>query len=1372
MEKTRLFNRLSVQVNILIIFLIIIPTTITALYFWTKLDMDLREEILSDTYHMLKMKTDVAENAIRFSTKRLNSIIKHVQVHLNSSRDMAMICRASVPVEDFFDSQMYGNIASDMKTALLEDENFLKLTLINTSGREMVHVVRANSGIRDVPPKKLQDDSRHFYFQQTMKIGREEHRVFTPMLYKKDGKISLPHTLVMQIARKVYLDNGELFGIVVFCINANMLFGDRSFDKNPGFLVIDNQGNYLSHWDKSLLYGKQLGHDTNMLDEEPELGKNLARQNSRIHFDPEIREYRVWRKVFYDSGYMVFMERIPESSVVATWEVTLREGSYVVSAIMIASLLLILLILNRMLRPLVSLKNSIIRLEHGDLDARVKIQSDTEIGVIGAAFNKMAEEIQKKTSIIQMEHNITVLANEATTVDESILICMAHVCNYTQWEIGHAFIPDDTGILVSSNLWYLKHPEKHKRFRKITELTTFRSGVGLPGTVYKTGEPAWIIDTSTDPNFPRTKILNDLEIETGFAFPVLERKKVVAVLEFFSSQTKEPDDLLINAVKNMATQLGRVTERKRLDEKIRMLSLFPSENPNPVMRFSREGMILFKNPRSEILCRELDCEEGRPVPAEFRTAIDRCLKTEKPVEFEMETNGRMFNIVITPTGDTGYVNLYGRDITNRKLAEQALKKSETEYRNLFEHASDAIYIADADTRQFLMVNKNACNQIGYTKEELLNLRIEDVDIGCSVEEHVKSIMKLKKSESAVFETKNRRKDGTIIDVEISSRIINYSGKSVIQSFVRNITERKRIEEKLQVAAMVINGASEGIAVTDKKAIVESVNPAFTCITGYEPEEVIGKSIRTLKSDRHDRKFYKNMWDSIINDDGWEGEIWNRRKSGEAFLEHITITAIKDSDGSTTKYACIFQDITDKRRSEDEIEYKAYHDALTGLPNRQLFMDRLTQAIARAKRSGSKFAILFLDLDGFKHINDNLGHDVGDLLLRGVSVRLVGCAREEDTVSRLGGDEFTIIVEDIQSTHEASEIARRTVESLAEPFMHDGDSLFVSTSVGIALFPDNGSTTEELLKSADLAMYSVKDQGKNNFRFFSKPLNEKAVKRRILETSLRNAMNNNELVAYYQPIISLKTGLIAGAEALVRWRREENRIANPDEFLHVAEEAGLITMLDEWMLCEVCDFITKMKTSLENQAQFSVSVNLSALDLEQPDIVSKIIKVIDSHKVDPGRIVLEVKENDIIENMDTACDILGQLGNYGTSVLIDDFGSGYTSLSYLMKLRASSIKIDRVVIREIPGNKVAVPATTAIVSMAREIGLHVIAEGVETDDQLKFLQNIECEKAQGFLISLPLDQSEMENLILNKKSLMIRGSDSRQATTPPERELGL
>jgi len=1353
MEKTGIFDRLNVQINILIITLIIIPTTITGIYFRNKLDRDLRKEILSDTYHMLKMKTDMAENAIKFSTRQLNSVTKHVQTHLNSDMDRAMACRAGVPGEDFFDSRMYGDIATDMKTELLEDDNFLQLRLINTSGREVVRIVRTDSGIMDVPPEKLQDKSHRFYFEQTMKTGRDEPYVFAPTLNMEHGKISEPHTLVMRTAGKVYLDNGELFGMVIFNIDANMLFGGRLSDKSSGFLVTDDQGNYLHHWDESLLFGKELGHGANLLDEEPELRRNLGRQDFRIHWDPEIREYRVWRKVFIGSGYMVFMKRLPESAVTAAWVSTFRNGSRAIAMILAISLLLILLVVNRMLRPLVSLKNSIMRLRQGDLDARVAARSNTEIGVIGAAFNKMAEEIQKKTTVIGMEHNITVLANEAITVDEAMTACLNQVCEQTGWEIGHVYIPNDKGTLISGDLWYLKHPERHKRFREITELTTFRPGVGLPGKVYETGKPAWITSASTDPNFPRAKMFNNLGIGTGFAFPVLEGEKVVAVLEFFSIQTRAPDDLLINMVENMATQLGRVTERKRLDEKIRLTSLFPLENPNPVMRISREGIVIFKNTASEAICKEFDCTEGKLAPYEFRAAISKSLQNRKLVEFELETNNRIFNIVINPIGESGYVNLYGKDITDVRIAERALRKSETEYRNLFEHASDAIYISDPDTRKFLMVNKCASDLLGYTKEELLIRRIDDIDIERTAQEHIRSVQELKKSGNVVFETKHRRKDGVVIDVEVSGRIIGYSGKSVVQRFVRDITERKLIEEKLQVAAMVINGAVEGIIVTNTDAVIESVNPAFTTITGYAPEEVIGKSIRILKSDRHDREFYRNMWDSLIQYGGWEGEIWNRKKSGEAFLEHITITSIKDVDGSTTKYACVFQDITDKRRSEKEIEYKAYHDALTGLPNRQLFLDRLAQAIARAKRPGSMFAILFVDLDGFKHINDNLGHATGDLLLQGVSIRLVGCAREEDTVSRLGGDEFTIIIEDIQGAHEASEVARRAVESFAEPFRHGGDNLFVSASVGIALFPDNGSTTEELLKSADLAMYSVKGQGKNNFRFFSRSLNEKAVKRRILETSLRRGMDNDELVAYYQPIVDLKTGLIVGAEALVRWRRDENMIAVPDEFVHVAEEAGLITRLDGWMLCEVCGFISTIESLIELHPQFRVSVNLSRINLEQHDIANNITKVIDAHGVNPGRIALEVKENDIIENMDTASEVIGQLSGHGVNVMIDKFGYGYTSLSQLVKLHTYSLKTDRAIIRDFPGNEDSVTTITAILSMAREIGRCVIVEGVETDDQLKFLRTLGCDKVQGFLVSPPIPQSEMEKLALTETSLI-------------------
>tara|TARA_B100000315_G_scaffold151864_1_gene140688 strand:- start:5512 stop:7233 length:1722 start_codon:yes stop_codon:yes gene_type:complete len=570
-------------------------------------------------------------------------------------------------------------------------------------------------------------------------------------------------------------------------------------------------------------------------------------------------------------------------------------------------------------------------------------------------------------------------------------------------------------------------------------------------------------------------------------------------------------------------------------------------------------------------------------------------------------------------------------------------------------------------------------------------------------------------------------------------------------------KKNRKKNKLSLESILFESMMEGVMITDIDGIIEIVNPAFTVITGYSNSESIGKKSSFLKSDRHDEKFFRNMWDSLLAKGHWKGNIWNRRKNGEAYLTQLTITALKDSENKTIKYSSVFHDITDVKQSEENLKRQAHYDALTGLPNRPLFFDRLKEAVARSHRNKHKFAVMFLDLDNFKNVNDVLGHATGDLLLKEAATRLMDCIREVDTIARLGGDEFIIILENLKKELDAAAISRKIIGSLSSPFSFKGEDLFVSSSIGISLYPADATTVEDLMKYADMAMYHAKELGRGNYQFFTQTMNDNVLKRLNLEKNLRNALAMNEFIAHYQPIVDLKNGQIVAMEALMRWQRPDGSLTSPDNFIPLAEETGLIVKLDEWMLQKACDFARKLQKTNSTMPPVSVnvSVNLSAIVLERKDLAEMVGKKVQEAGLQPKHVKLEVTESSVIRNIDLAINTLQKLLDVGFNISMDDFGTGYSSLSCLKKLPINILKIDRSFVVDLPSDPNARSIAKAIITMAHDMNIKVIAEGVENQAQLDFFRTIGCDEIQGFFFSPPLPQDKMEEMLEKGKTLFLR-----------------
>ena len=545
--------------------------------------------------------------------------------------------------------------------------------------------------------------------------------------------------------------------------------------------------------------------------------------------------------------------------------------------------------------------------------------------------------------------------------------------------------------------------------------------------------------------------------------------------------------------------------------------------------------------------------------------------------------------------------------------------------------------------------------------------------------------------------------------------------------------RRRDADALKLSAQVFENSGEAIIVTDGAGAILSANRAFSEVTGYDAAEVLGKNPSVLKSGRHAEDFYRQMWAELNADGQWQGEIWNRRKNGEVYPEWLNISAVRDRAGRVSHYIGIFSDITERKTDQARIEFLAHHDSLTGLPNRVLLLERLERDIVRARREGGLVAVLYLDLDNFKRINDSLGHAAGDRLLRVVAERLRGCVREIDTVCRQGGDEFIVILGDLATAEMAAQVAGKMLRVLDEPVDIGSQRLQATTSIGIAVFPADGRSATTLLKNADTAMYYAKEGGRNALRFFENEMNQRAQERLQLEALLREALPSGQLSLHYQPLVRVGDGAIVGAEALLRWQTPELGMISPARFIPVAEESGLIVPIGAWVLDEAC---RQGAAWAEMGHPLKIAVNVSAVQVKRTDLVATVQQALAASALPPERLELEITESLLMGDDEATRRMLENLVGLGVRISIDDFGTGYSNLAYLHRFSVDKLKIDQAFVRQAAHGSEAVAIINAVVHMARSLGMTVLAEGVETAEQLDMLTVLRCDEVQGYLLGRP------------------------------------
>ncbi|MCW8930629.1 MAG: EAL domain-containing protein [Gammaproteobacteria bacterium] len=688
------------------------------------------------------------------------------------------------------------------------------------------------------------------------------------------------------------------------------------------------------------------------------------------------------------------------------------------------------------------------------------------------------------------------------------------------------------------------------------------------------------------------------------------------------------------------------------------------------------------------------------------------------------------------------------EMQNEELrrTQTVLNNSKNEYQELFELAPVGYFTLN-EKGIIQELNMTACRLLGIEKSNALKMPfsqfVSDKYKGLYAQ-HLKFVSKQQKSRQDQIQL--LRSDGHKFHSLIET--MSYQKTNLTSDYFRLVLtdiddiQKMRLKEKL--AATIIEKSVEGVVVTDPHGVILSVNTTFTLITGYDEYEVLGQSISIISSGKHGKEFYEILWQSIRTKGLWEGEIWNKRKDGEVYQEWLEINAIKDEQNNITHYVGRFTDLSMCKKAETRLHFLAHFDTLTKLPNRTLFYDRLNQAINQADRLKKKAVVFFMDLDGFKAVNDSLGHDVGDLLLKTVAKRLKSLVRKVDTVSRIGGDEFTIIANDVEKHEQITILAEKILKAFVEPFIIENRKLYSSTSVGISVFPDDGLRGSDLLKYADTAMYEAKESGRNQYCFYTKQMGLLASNRMQLERELRNAIDNNELVLHYQPQYNLSSGELCGLEALIRWYHPKRGLIPPSEFIPQAEKTNLIIPLGEWVLNKACEQGGKWFN--ENKQQIRIAVNISPKHFQKKGFEKIVAEVIRLNNFKGQWLELEITEQSLMNDVSYMIDIFQKIKEQEITLAIDDFGTGYSSMNYLTKFPIDTLKIDQRFIQDFDQDDEHQAITSAIIAMGHGLGLKVLAEGVETVEQEQFLQKLKCNEVQGFLYNKPMTAEEISIIL--------------------------
>ncbi len=678
-----------------------------------------------------------------------------------------------------------------------------------------------------------------------------------------------------------------------------------------------------------------------------------------------------------------------------------------------------------------------------------------------------------------------------------------------------------------------------------------------------------------------------------------------------------------------------------------------------------------------------------------------------------------------------------------------VKREANELLDILEKSNNEIYIIDRTNFRYLYVNSGAVKKLGYTKEELLQMDVYDINVHMTKEKVLEIRKEILQKESAIRRTIHRTKDGLFYPVQAYLQSIRYKSKDAVIVFDIDISSLVKLEQKQREQAKIVESIHDGVILTDLQGNIKNINAAAKKI--LQKKDIRNIAEIYIEEKKHSLKEIYNEIQEYDEEYSKIQEVKFLKSNNEKIICELAITQLRDEDSKIYALVWLFQDITEKKEKEKllqiqalELEYQANHDILTGLPNRSLFQDRLQQSLYYAKRNKKKFALFFVDLDRFKQINDSYGHQFGDKVLLYVVERLEKAVRQEDTLCRIGGDEFTIIVRDIDSKEDAKKIAKKILNSLKDPFVIEGQDIYTSTSVGISIYPDDAKEIDSLIKFADSAMYEAKEKGRNTFKFYDAVMTRNAYEKVIMQNSLRGAIENDEFEVYFQPQIDLLTQKIKGVEALVRWNHPKLGIVVPGKFLPIAKESGLLTNIDRIVMRKAFKIYAAWKRAGYEIGR--ISINLGLKQLLEKDFMQYLERNLIRYSFSPLWLEFEVTEGDVMQDPTRSIELLSQLHDKGISISIDDFGTGYSSLSHLMKLPIDKLKIDRSFVIDIVKDRSSKTIINTIIVLAKSLNMDVVAEGVETKEECDFLKLKGCYKIQGYYFSRPKSADEFEKYI--------------------------
>lgn len=992
--------------------------------------------------------------------------------------------------------------------------------------------------------------------------------------------------------------------------------------------------------------------------------------------------------------------------------------------------------------------------------------------ILGIAHD-ITEKKQAETLLSGQSQVLEMIA-AGTSLSETLIALVRLIEAQSPGMLGSILLLDEDGVHVRHGA----APSLPTEFVAAVDEQPIGPCAGSCGTAAYRKEAVWVEDIATDPLWAAYKeVALRHDLHASWSTPIFDaQREVLGTFAMYYRQPGLPQPehlLLIDAATHIAAiAISRNREERVLRESEgRLRNIIDGLGPSMfVGLLTTEGVVLEANQQA-LAAAGLKPEDvlGKPVEETYwfsyseeskrqmRETIARAsLGEASRYDVQIRAAENQFiplDFSVQPFRDaTGRVVLLVPSaivITERKRTEGALRESEAKFRAIIESSPVAMAVND-EHLNITFLNRKFIETFGYTQADIPTLAewwpraYPDPAYRQRVEQEWQAAVKKAQQEQTELEPleyKVTGKDGVVRDIRFSMAAMGAASLVICY----DLTEHNQAEAKLRKLSLAVEQSPNCIVIADLDANIEYVNDTFLKLTGYSRDEVIGNNLRILQSDKTQKSVYEDIWAHLTHDETWRGELINQRKDGSEYIESLQICPVRQADGRLTHYLAIMENITEAKKAEERIERLAHFDQLTGLPNRSQLSDRFEYARSLAQRNNEPLAMLFLDLDHFKDVNDVLSHTIGDQLLMEVAKRIKASLRDEDTVSRQGGDEFMLILH-ATDANGAANVAAKLIEAISRPCQIGQYELIVTPSIGIAIYPHDGEDFETLSKNADVAMYRVKQGGRNNFRFYTPEMQIHSARTLQLANALRHALERNELQLHYQPQLSIQDGHIVGAEALLRWRHPELGMITPAEFIPIAEDSGQIIPIGEWVLRTAT---RQLKDWIDSGLPPMVmAVNLSAVQFRQANIVELVTHICDEANLPHEYLELELTEAVAMDNPLAAIEVMNKLHERNIRMSIDDFGTGYSSLSYLKKFKVYKLKIDQSFVRDITDDPDDKAIVSAIINMASSLGIQTIAEGVETAGQLAFLRLQGCDEVQGYYFSKPLTAEQFETFLIS------------------------